>query len=69
MRQGDEASAWRQLLSLKRLFLSGGPGEDGRLRPPAAGAARRRSRRLDGVEKVLTESSLQCRSLGVLAAQ
>jgi hypothetical protein len=45
-----------QLLNLKRPFLSDSPGEDGRLRPPGpgAGAARRRSRRFNGVQKVLT---------------
>lgn len=30
-----------------------GPGEDGRLRPPAAGTVRRRSRRFNAVQKKL----------------
>ena len=42
------------MLNLERPFLSDGPGEDGRLRPPAAGTLRRRSRRVNGVQKVLT---------------
>jgi hypothetical protein len=43
------------------------PGEDGRLRPPAAGASRRRSRRIYGVQKLLTDKPRsQC--LGVNAA-